>query len=50
MPTRLNCWPGKDRPQRTFLVHGEQYSMSKFAARLGDAHVELPVAKQVFEM
>ncbi|HTP65014.1 MAG TPA: MBL fold metallo-hydrolase [Geobacteraceae bacterium] len=38
------------RPERTFLVHGEEEAMRHFAALLKDTHVEMPELHQVFEL
>ncbi|MGA2128156.1 MAG: MBL fold metallo-hydrolase [Xanthobacteraceae bacterium] len=46
----LLAWQKQTAAKRTFLVHGEQDTMSQFAARLGAAHVEMPEPKQVFEL
>ena len=46
----LLAWQKQTGAKRTFLVHGEQDSMTKFAARLGDTHVEMPESNQVFEL
>ncbi len=37
-------------PARTFLVHGEEQAMSKFAALLKGVQVEMPALNQVFEI
>lgn len=36
--------------KRTFLVHGEELTMSSFAALLKDTAVEMPKLNQVFEL
>lgn len=46
----LLAWQKKTSANRTFLVHGEQYSMAKFAAHLRDTQVEMPEPKQIFEL
>ncbi len=46
----LLTWQKQTGAKRTFLVHGEQDSMTKFAARLGDTRVEMPESNQVFEL
>lgn len=37
-------------PERTFLVHGEEQSMSEFAARLQHMEVVMSNLKQVYEL
>jgi metallo-beta-lactamase family protein len=37
-------------PERTFLVHGEQETMRRFAALLEKTRVEMPAPHQVFEL
>ncbi len=46
----LLAWQKQTGAKRTFLVHGEQDSMSRFAACLGDTHVEIPAQNQSFEL
>jgi metallo-beta-lactamase family protein len=46
----LLAWQKQTAAKRTFLVHGEQGTMTQFTARLGAAHVEMPEPKQVFEL
>jgi metallo-beta-lactamase family protein len=46
----LLAWHRQTGANRTFLVHGEQDSMTRFAAHLGDARVEMPVLNQSFEL
>ncbi|WP_213736937.1 MBL fold metallo-hydrolase [Bradyrhizobium sp. dw_411] len=46
----LLAWQSQTGAKRTFLVHGEQDSMTKFAAHLRDTHVEMPVQNQSFEL
>jgi metallo-beta-lactamase family protein len=46
----LLAWQKQTGARRTFLVHGEQNSMSRFAACLGDTHVEIPAQNQSFEL
>ena len=46
----LLTWQKQTGAKRTFLVHGEQDSMTKFAACLGDTRVEMPESSQVFEL
>ena len=45
----LLAWHGQSgRPERTFLVHGEEESMTHFAANLSDTNVEMPRLHQEF--
>jgi Cft2 family RNA processing exonuclease len=37
-------------PERTFLVHGEQDTMRRFAAFLRNTRVEMPGPHQIFEL
>lgn len=47
----LLAWHRKTgSPQRTFLVHGEQETMGRFAALLENTQVEMPAPHQVFEL
>jgi metallo-beta-lactamase family protein len=46
----LLAWQKQTGAHRTFLVHGEQDSMTRFAAHLGDTHVEMPTPNQSFEL
>jgi metallo-beta-lactamase family protein len=47
----LLAWHGKlGRPARTFLVHGEEDSMRKFATLLRDTEVEMPTLGQRFRL
>jgi metallo-beta-lactamase family protein len=46
----LLAWQKQTGAKRTFLVHGEEGTMSKFAAHLGSTEVEMPMPKQVFEL
>ena len=43
-------WQRQTGAKRTFLVHGEQDSMTKFRAHLGQALVEMPQSNQTFEL
>lgn len=43
-------WQRQTGARRTFLVHGEQDSMTKFAANLGETLVEMPESNQTFEL
>ena len=42
----LLTWQKQTGAKRTFLVHGEEDIMKKFAAQLSDIRVELPVQTQ----
>ena len=46
----LLAWQKQTGANRTFLVHGEEDSMTSFAAHLGDTHVEMPASNQGFEL
>jgi metallo-beta-lactamase family protein len=46
----LAAWQRKVGAPRTFLVHGEEDVMHKFAAQLRDTQVEMPALGQVFEL
>ncbi len=46
----LLAWQKQTAAKRTFLVHGEEDTMSKFAAQLTDTRVEMPTPHQVFEL
>ena len=46
----LLAWQKQTGARRTFLVHGEEGIMSKFAAHLGDTHVEMPLPNQSFDL
>jgi metallo-beta-lactamase family protein len=35
---------------RTFLTHGEEAAMQKFASRLGNTRVEMPTLNQIFDL
>ena len=43
-------WHAQAAPQRTFLVHGEEDTMSQFASGLADTRVELPALHQSFDL
>jgi metallo-beta-lactamase family protein len=45
----LLAWQKQTGAKRTFLVHGEEDTMRKFAAHLTDTRVEMPKPNQVFE-
>ena len=46
----LLAWHRKVAPPRTFLVHGEEETMSHFAGQLGNTQVEMPTLGQAFEL
>jgi metallo-beta-lactamase family protein len=46
----LLIWQKQTGAKRAFLVHGEAEIMSKFAAHLGDTHVEMPLPNQSFDL
>jgi metallo-beta-lactamase family protein len=46
----LLAWQRRTGASRTFLVHGEQDSMTEFATHLRDTHVEMPESNQIFEL
>ena len=46
----LLAWQKQTGAKRTFLVHGDEDTMRKFAARLVDTRVEMPAPHQVFEL
>jgi len=46
----LLAWQKQTEAKRTFLVHGEENVMKRFAALLGHTHVEMPPPHQVFEL
>lgn len=47
----LLAWHGRiGGVERTFLVHGEQQTMSQFAALLKNTRVEMPALNEVFEI
>jgi metallo-beta-lactamase family protein len=46
----LLAWHGKAAPATTFLVHGEEETMRRFAKSLGTTRVEMPAPHQVFEL
>jgi metallo-beta-lactamase family protein len=43
-------WHGHTGAGRTFLTHGEEATMQKFASRLGKTRVEMPNLNQVFNL
>ena len=46
----LLTWQKQTGAKRTFLVHGEENSMSRLAAHLRNTHVEMPASNQGFEL
>jgi metallo-beta-lactamase family protein len=46
----LLAWQKQTLAKRTFLVHGDEDTMRKFAALLVDTRVEIPAPHQVFEL
>ena len=48
--TELLEWHSHTRASRTFLVHGDEEVMGKFAARLTNTKVELPKQGQTIEL
>ena len=46
----LLAWLRHAAPKRTFLVHGEEDTMQRFAALLRDTHVELPNLHERFAL
>jgi metallo-beta-lactamase family protein len=46
----LLAWHALAAPKRTFLVHGEDDTMHRFAESLHDTDVELPVLHQQFDL
>ncbi|OIQ94207.1 ribonuclease [mine drainage metagenome] len=47
----LLAWHGRIRsPARTFLVHGEEQVMAKFAERLAGSRVDMPALNQAYEL
>jgi metallo-beta-lactamase family protein len=46
----LLAWQKQTGANRTFLVHGEEDCMAKFAAHLGDTRVEMPMPNQSFKL
>lgn len=46
----LLAWHSHTRAPRTFLVHGEEAVMQKFAAQLKNTQVEMPAPGQVYDM
>ena len=46
----LLTWQKQTSAKRTFLVHGEEDTMSQFAVHLADTRVEMPGPNQAFEL
>lgn len=46
----LLAWHRQTAAARTFLIHGEESTMHKFAARLPQTAVEMPTLHQTFEL
>lgn len=46
----LLAWQKQTGAKRTFLIHGEEDSMSKFAVQLVDTTVEIPEQNQSFDL
>jgi metallo-beta-lactamase family protein len=46
----LLAWHRQTGAERTFLVHGEEETMSRFAAELGTTRVEMPELHEEFEL
>jgi metallo-beta-lactamase family protein len=46
----LLAWHASASPQRTFLVHGEEETMQRFAESLGGGNIERPALHQSFEL
>jgi metallo-beta-lactamase family protein len=46
----LLIWHGHTGAGRTFLTHGEEAAMQKFASRLGKTRVEMPTLNQSFDL
>jgi metallo-beta-lactamase family protein len=46
----LLVWHGHTGAGRTFLTHGEEAAMQKFASRLGKTRVEMPTLNQTFDL
>lgn len=46
----LLIWHGHTGAGRTFLTHGEDAAMQKFASRLGKTRVEMPTLNQSFDL
>lgn len=48
--SELLAWHRQTNAKRTFLVHGEEGTMQRFAAHLGDSQVDMPEQNEVFEL
>ena len=48
--SELLTWQKQTGAKRTFLVHGEEDTMKKFARHLADTRIEMPEPNQVFEL
>jgi len=46
----LLTWHGHTGARRTFLTHGEEAVMQKFASQLSNTRVEMPELDQIFEL
>jgi metallo-beta-lactamase family protein len=46
----LLTWHGRTAAPRTFLTHGEEATMARFAAMLSGTKVEMPTLGQSFEL
>jgi metallo-beta-lactamase family protein len=46
----LSIWHGHTGAGHTFLTHGEEAAMQKFASRLGKTRVEMPTLNQSFDL
>jgi len=46
----LLAWQKQTGAKRTFLVHGDEDTMKKFAAQLADTDVEMPRPNQTFDL
>ncbi len=46
----LLAWHGHTKAGRTFLTHGEEQTMRKFAAHLTSTRVEIPRLHQIFDL
>jgi metallo-beta-lactamase family protein len=46
----LFTWHKQTGAKRTFLVHGEEATMSKFAAKISNSRVEMPTPDQSFDL
>jgi metallo-beta-lactamase family protein len=47
---QLLKWHEHTGAGRTFLTHGEETAMQKFASRLGNTRVEMPALNQIFDL